>query len=345
MFRRVFVYYNRGVQTGGPEALHQLVVVLRELGQDAYLVPIPGTDNVPRHPAYDHYGAPERPCVEDQIDCAVVVPEGAFSLLKSVKSAAKFCWWLSIDFSEHFFSERQVLTIPPARGVNDLKRLKHSLLKSVWAVKRNLIDYRSVTHLTQSQYAWSFLFTRLGVVSSMLSDFTPQSEFAVRDWGDQDRGPTVAFNPAKGGFWVDRIAKECRDVKFTAIRNMSRDQVVSTLCASAVYLDMGHHPGKDRLPREAASSGAVTVVARRGAGAYWDDVPIPWEHKVSMTSPVGNAVEVLGRILANTTSAREKQSWYVDRIRSERVRFVTEANAIFVAGQLEFGSEGPPVLA
>lgn len=342
MFRRIFVYYHRGVQTGGPEALHQLVSTLRELGQEACLVPIPGTESNARHSAYDHYGAPEVQYVDDSDDCAVVVPEAAFSLLKKVKHATKICWWLSIDFSEHFYSERRLLTLPPTRGVNDLKRLKHRVLKSVWTVRRSLTDYGDVTHLTQSQYAWSFLFARLGIVSSMLSDFTPQADFVTQAAGGSDRGRTVAYNPAKGGYWAVRIAQRCPDIEFRAIRNMSRDEVVETLSSSAVYLDMGHHPGKDRLPREAALSGAVAVVARCGSGAFWGDVPIPWEHKVSMTSPVENAIAVLHRVLADREEARAKQSGYVAAIRAEEERFVAECNAVFVLGELEFGVEGPP---
>lgn len=342
MFRRIFVYYNRGVQTGGPEALHQLVAALRELGQDAYLVPIPGTENKPRHPAYEHYGAPETGHIEDLEDCAIVVPEGVFSLLNRVKLAAKYCWWLSIDFSEHFFSERRLLSLAPTHGIGDLKRLKHSLLKTVWDVKRRFIDYGKVIHLTQSQYAWSFLVARLNIVPSMLSDFTLVSEFSCAFQSDIDRGQTVAFNYSKGAHWVKLVERECPEIAFIPIRNMSRAQVVSTLSSSAVYLDLGHHPGKDRLPREAALAGAVTVVARRGAAAYWDDVPIPWEHKASMTSLISNTVEILRSVLSDAPSARAKQSSYVSHIRAERQRFSDEIEAVFVRGILEFGSEGAP---
>ena len=37
-------------------------------------------------------------------------------------------------------------------------------------------------------------------------------------------------------------------------------------------VDLGHHPGKDRLPREAALAGCVTVVGRAGAAVFADEV-------------------------------------------------------------------------
>lgn len=328
-FRRVFVYYPRGVQTGGPEALHQLVATLRSMEQEAFLVPLPGTAHVPRHPAYDHYGCPEVAEPEDIEDCAIVVPEAAYGVLNRVRHAAKFCWWLSIDFSQHFFSERQLIVLPPKRGVNDLKRIKHRFLKLIWDIRRRFIDYSKVIHLSQSQYASSFLSTRLGVSSRILSDFTPLSEFQLNQSDHIDRGRTVTYNYAKGGHWVELVAMECNDIDFVPIRGMSRSQVISALSSSSIYLDMGHHPGKDRLPREAALAGAVTVVAIRGAGAFWDDVPVPAEHKVSMAKPVENAVLAVRSILDDLPGARAKQSQYVDRIVAERDRFQAETAAIF----------------
>lgn len=328
-FRRVFVYYHRGVQTGGPEALHQLVSTLRDLGVDAALVPLPGSSGAPRHPSYDHYECPEVSEAEDAADCAILVPEAAYSVLKKVKNATKFCWWLSIDFSEHFFSERQLDTLATTRGINDLKRFKHRVLKPIWTVRRKFVDYESVVHLTQSRYASSFLLARLGITSAMLSDFTALNEFATDEDESEDRGRTIAYNYAKGGHWVEQVAKECPDIAFLPIRKMSRHQVISALSSCSVYLDMGHHPGKDRLPREAALAGAVTIVASRGAGAYWDDVPIPDEHKVSMTRPVENAVLAVREVLSDLPGARAKQQQYIDRIQGEQAHFRSEARSVF----------------
>ncbi|MFC3399287.1 hypothetical protein ACFOEP_12775 [Microbacterium amylolyticum] len=57
-FDIVYVYYPRGLATGGPEALHQLVDSLRRQGREAYLVAVPGTERAPRAQRYAHYDAP-----------------------------------------------------------------------------------------------------------------------------------------------------------------------------------------------------------------------------------------------------------------------------------------------
>lgn len=341
MYRRIFVYYERGTRTGGPEALHQLVSTLRDLGQEAFLVPIPGTEKSARHPSYEHYAAPELATIEDLPNNAVVVPESYFGLLSRVRKATKYCWWLSVDNSQHFVNERRLLEIPPTRGMSDLKRLKHTVLKEYWSIRRKFVDYKAVIHLTQSQFAWSFLFARLNLVPSMLSDYTPLGEFTTDS--TVERHHSVAYNFSKGRHWSELVGSEMADTRFVAIRNMTRKEVLETLASSSIYLDMGHHPGKDRLPREAALAGAVNVVARRGAGAFWADVPIPWEHKVSMENPVGNASRIIGSILEDLPGALLKQQMYVNQIRQERSRFTDEARAIFIRDALEFGSEGPPV--
>ena len=42
-----------------------------------------------------------------------------------------------------------------------------------------------------------------------------------------------------------------------------------------VYIDFGHHPGQDRLPREAAACGCLVVTGTRGSAGFHADVPLP----------------------------------------------------------------------
>lgn len=48
---------------------------------------------------------------------------------------------------------------------------------------------------------------------------------------------------------------------------------------SKVYIDFGNHPGKDRIPREAAISGCIVITGKRGAAAFAEDVCIPETYK------------------------------------------------------------------
>src|SRR4029453_4725198 len=103
---KIFVLYHRGLRTGGPEALHQLVDMLRELGQDAYLVPHPATAHNDRVEQYTVYNAPEAPEIVDAPGNVVVYPETYVYEMSKIKLARRMCWWLSIDNSLTFMAER-----------------------------------------------------------------------------------------------------------------------------------------------------------------------------------------------------------------------------------------------
>lgn len=51
-----------------------------------------------------------------------------------------------------------------------------------------------------------------------------------------------------------------------------------------VYVDFGAHPGKDRIPREAASCGCCVITNKKGSAAFWEDVPVLEAYKFSNVS-------------------------------------------------------------
>lgn len=55
----VYAYYPKGLRTGGPEAVHQLVDSLRRQGREAYLVPFPETPDAEPVEAFSVFDCPE----------------------------------------------------------------------------------------------------------------------------------------------------------------------------------------------------------------------------------------------------------------------------------------------
>jgi hypothetical protein len=331
----VYVLYPRGVRTGGPEAMHQLVDSLRRQGREAYLVPRPGTAAADRVAAYDAYDAPEAPEVRDVEGAAVVTAEDAPMLLSAVRRAQPYVWWLSVDNSTRFRDERRLLnraTVAPIGG-RDAARARAAMLWHELQRRRSgetaLLD--RVNHLAQSQFAWSYLFSRLSVLPSKLTDYTDLSSFSDSPPVDRDR--SIAYNPTKSRELMDSIRQRLPDVRYVKLENLDRRGLLDALEGVAVYLDLGNHPGKDRLPREAALCGAVTIVARRGAGAFYEDVPLGEDHKVS---PVGgvvdNALTAVARVLGDTTVHRRAQDGYRQVIRRERATFDAEVARVFLRG-------------
>lgn len=339
-YEKIFAYYPRGERTGGPEALHQLISGLRQLGQEAYLVPLPGTENAARVAEYEKYDAPESSSIDDVGGAAVVVPEVAYTVLSGVRNARRFCWWLSIDNSPLFRRERLSLEMKEYGLGTTRQRIENELRKRASSIQRTLSGkdrlLRDVEHLVQSQYAWSYLYSRMDIVASMVSDFTPLHIVTDNPALTSERGLTVVFNPKKSAELTSRVAAAYPRASFRPLVNMSRSEVMNTLETSAVYLDLGSHPGKDRMPREAALVGCVSVVARRGSAAFTADVPLPWQNKVNLQAgdPVSNVVSVLDNVFTFPNEFQRGQRDYVAAIRYEEQTFLDELRAVFLADRL-----------
>jgi hypothetical protein len=194
---------------------------------------------------------------------------------------------------------------------------------------------RDVVHLVQSSYAWAFVATRFDVVPSLVSDYTPNAEFQGALQVPRNRH-LVTYNPAKGGHIIEAVKAKCPpSIEWRPIAGMTRAEVVATLQGCGVYLDLGHHPGKDRMPREAALSGALSVVARRGSGAFYADVPVPWEHKITPgEGEVTAAAAILPQLIENFDTEVAKQDSYRVAILNERSKFKNEVEDVFVRGRL-----------
>ncbi|MGW9112868.1 hypothetical protein [Microbacterium sp. NPDC055683] len=339
-----YVYYPRGLATGGPEALHQLVDSLRRQGREAFLVPVPGTEGAPRAERYAHYDAPEAPSVVDAEGNEVVVPETQALLLRDLEHARPFVWWLSIDYAPRFVIERA------GRSTLPIERTRMSRPPLLWLrhLKRALRGWRTgedailagAGHLVQSHYAWNHVHAHLGRVGTILSDYTPLAPVAASVEG---RAPRIAYNPAKSAVIMRELARRRPDLELLPLRGMTGDEVAEALRTSLVYLDLGTHPGKDRMPREAAAMGAIVLVARRGAGANDVDVPLPWEHKVDVLPDVVDAaIGALDAVLADPAAALAAQEPYRARVAGERDRFDREVAAAFV--RRELGRDGVAAL-
>jgi len=329
---QVNVLYGRGNRSGGPEAVHQLVHELRALGVDAYVVPDRRTVGNARVAEYASYEAPERRVVPDEPSQVVVAPEVYLPELLALRRARLLCWWLSIDNSPVFRAERYLADV--TAGLADRPRAREAR-SFVWLARRELGGWRhrlrGIGHLSQSSYATDYLRRRLDVDAHPLSDYIPGAATAVLPARVNTAStPAIAFNPAKGARLLRGVRRRVRDdVRWLPIEGLSPDGVRERLAEATAYLDLGPHPGKDRMPREAALAGAVSLVARRGSGAYEDDVAIPAEHKVALDGDVvGHALEVVGTVLDETDKAFARQQDYRTGIQAQEGVFRAEVAAL-----------------
>jgi hypothetical protein len=254
-------FFCPAVTTGGPEAIHQASHALNQEGLPSDIAYYgPGGTLLVKEGRLDVVPPSDNPCTAayaeyEPVTChsallrphhLIVLPEVLAGQQDSFGRAAVALWWLSVDNS------------PAATDPS---------------VRRAVTASRSVKHLHQSAYAAEFL-GRLGVSSSPLGDFTT-AEFTSHRSTGPNADPAIAYNPAKGADLASEFFSAHPDLVQQPVRGMSRVETATMFRRTMLYIDFGHLPGKDRLPREAAASGSVVFLHDRGAGHHHGDFPVP----------------------------------------------------------------------
>jgi hypothetical protein len=316
---KVFILCPAGAVSGGPEALHQLAGALRARGVAAAMVYYPSG---PQHavPApYWHYGVAVSPGVADDEAAVIVIPEVVTSLAWRFPRARKAIWWLSVD---NYFKWQHLNPGP--------------------SVLERRADF---VHLCQSHYARDFLDRRGVGPRLMLTDFLTTEVF--RAGAAAGRVPAVAFNPKKAPETTQRLMASGGGRIWLPLEGLDKESLAEVLRQVRVYVDFGPHPGRDRIPREAALCGAVVVTGRRGAAAFAADVPIPERFRLDEAaadfdvSALGLIDELL-RSDAAFLAASEQQAGYRRWIDGNRDAFMREVDGFVAAMGLLSGGSSPP---
>ena len=292
--------------TGGTELLHQAACKLRGFGIDAeiyYYVPFEGNPVAPR---FEKYAVPWVASVADSADNVVIVPEAASYLLYQFPSAVKVLSWLSVD---NFYASR--------RGWRAwLKRLAGTRYYDFERMDR-------LIHAVQSHYATDHLATKGITDTFYLSDYLG-SDFITNAAGEADvpKEDVVLYNPRKGVEFTQQLMAAAPDLTFFALDGMTPLQLSEKMRRSKVYIDFGNHPGKDRIPREAAVSGCCVVTGRLGSAAYQGDVPIPDRYKFDQSRRDFAAIrECMKDIFTHYAERRHDFDAYRRMILAEEARF------------------------
>lgn len=286
---KVFIVCPRAV-TGGPENMHQLCDQLNTIGADAYLwyFPNPEANHTPLYPQFPNIKVAEH--VEDDPGNLLIIPEMANvrEFQHRFPQMTLALWWLSYDNATRsaFFSD-------------------------------NLDAEAEVIHLFQSYYSYAMVRPHLSwntwwfFITDYLSEYHLALDTGSFVAGKQD---IVCFNGNKDK--ITRHICEKANVPYIEIKGMTGYQVMETLQTCKVYVDNSFHPGKDRLPREAALNGCVVITNKSGSAAYFEDVPI--EEKTVLDLDL---YELIPKVFADYRYYFDKQQHYRDAIRGEKTVF------------------------
>ncbi len=292
--------------TGGPEAIHQASQAFNAQGLPSDIVYV-GNDS---HLGMEHGRMTYRPpTVNPSLEAfraydpvvsrgavmrrqhLIVLPEVYAAHFGVFRGAGVAIWWLSVD---------------------------NVFVSSDEFTRRALFSSTGVRHWHQSAYAQDFL-RRQGIPTSMpLADYTTP-EFTAREPTGPNAATAIAYNPVKGGELSSAFFSRYPEHRPAPIQGMSKSQIVDLLRTTRVYVDFGHLPGKDRLPREAAASGAVVFVRRTGAGAFAEDFPLPEDFRfddADVTS--GELARRVAAVQADPTVAWGAQAGYRRSVLTER---------------------------
>jgi hypothetical protein len=153
----------------------------------------------------------------------------------------------------------------------------------------------------------------------LVSDYILPSEV-----GSVVRNPKrVVYNPAKGEGLVRRVIGQAPELEFVALKGYGREALFRVVAEAGCYLDLGHQPGRDRLPREASLVKTPIVVARRGAARYPDDCPLADDYLVDATD-VASVHHALSSVTNDVEAALQNQQTYREWAASAEARFNDE---------------------
>jgi hypothetical protein len=285
---------------GGIEAQYQLVDALQNLGVNAQILYVHESSTpVPdKYYKYNTRGVFGYEAVEDSPDNLIIYPEVLFSdpswefrfnRCKNIKNAI---WWLSVDNNQNTFND--------------------------W-------NNPDITHFYQSYYAMDFLAKNGAQQYFPLFDYLNDSFFEYKV-NLSKKENIICYNPAKGVEITQHIMQTNPDLSFIPLVNMTEKQVIDTLKRSKIYIDFGNHPGKDRIPREAALLKNCVITNKTGSAKYCSDVPINSKYKFSKAD---NLRETFLDCFENFQDNLSNFSLYRNNIRYQKAEFTSQVAQFF----------------
>ncbi len=238
-----------------------------------------------------------------------IFPEAKAGLAFGWQATQKAIWWLSVDNFKithpHLLNERTL----------------HRLLQD-----------ESIMHLYQSNYAHDFLRQHGARSTYPLYDYTSKGYSDTKPSGYiGKKSVDFAFFPKKGKPLADTFLKTGGGhLSQVAIEGFTQEQVKEALGSTTLYLDFGHQPGKDRVPREAACMGNIIFLHEQGSARFFGDHPLHSDY-IFTTLDVhnGHLLSKVKQVLNNPQPHFERQAYYRRRIQLEREEFSWQVKSIF----------------
>ena len=127
------------------------------------------------------------------------------------------------------------------------------------------------------------------------------------------------------------LIKDNLNFKFIKLHNFSQKQIINIFKKTKVYLDFGFHPGKDKMPREAALFDNCIITNKKGSAKNNIDIPIKKKFKIfEKHSNLVLLKKELNSIFNNYQREIKHFKSYKFKIINEKHNFKKNLNKIFI---------------
>jgi hypothetical protein len=325
----IYILCPANHKTGGTELLHQLANELSENGKKVYIAYyFEGKKANKENPTPDAFKQYDFiACTEKEIpntsDVLLIVPEVCIGKIKKHSKCKSAIWWLSVD---NFYKHESIKAISKNFGLKSA--IKHIFIGDLY---NNELLYKVDYHFYQSYYARDFLLSK-GINNNKifyLSDYINDIYLTISS--NPDKEDIVLYNPKKGFEFTSKLMEYDKTIKWVPIINMTNEQVRNIMCKAKVYIDFGNHPGKDRIPREAAICGCCIITGMNGSAKFKEDVPIPNVYKFDSTNDnIECIVKQIHNIMNNYDKISKDFTDYKKFISNEKKTFKNDVKKYFV---------------
>lgn len=309
--------------TGGPENLCQLYAELKKIGFEVYFLWVDHVSNIQKkyengicylckdekntiNLAYlesykVNFLARDIPLVDSTL---IIVPEMWADIISLFDKAQVAIAWLSIGNLMGKYTEliRQLI--------------KHNILKNIHCI-----------HLSQAPWI-SKTLEFWGVESFLLSDYISKHYFDITNILKEEN--SVAVYPKKGGKLLANFMKEYSNFDYIRLENLNQAEMVQALDSAKVYVDFGHFPGRDRIPREALLRNCVIFIRDVACATDFDSFPIDNYFRFSDKDILdGTLFKKVSDTLSDYENMKKKQDFMRKQVEQEPFVFKKNVQDFF----------------
>lgn len=296
--------------SGGPELAHQLCHEINAAGQRSKMCYYSKSQfakpSEQVRMKYRMYKTEVESCMEliDQKENLLIVPETAIRFAYLCKHCKIAVYWMSVD---NYFAR--------------LSQEEDKVFRDFFLNKVSL-------HLVQSFYAYQFCDNELGIAKERIvfvSDYI-NKEYTKKTDIPEKRNNYICYNPSKGLEAVSKLIRRYPEYNWIPLCGLSDTEMQEYMNKAKIYIDFGNHPGKDRIPREAAVCGCCVITNRKGSAGNDKDVPIPSKYKLENETDFEYIKSLIDDIFENYRQHRTAFEDYRNTIRNEESMFANEVN-------------------